>query len=169
MGRVRLDQEGASPLVLGDEFTIGRDDANTLALPDDAALSRRHATISATPDGYFLSDAGSRNGTRLERDGASQRVDRNVALRTGDVIVLGDTRLIVEDASRDETGTRILDPQLTNVPGATRVGRVLPGVPPGEDPSQRQPAQPGAADPGTQEEAPRRRPSLFRRLLRRGG
>ena len=165
MGRVRLDQEGASPLVLGDEFTIGRDDANTLALPDDAALSRRHATISATADGYFLSDDGSRNGTRLERDGASQRVDRNVALRTGDVIALGDTRLIVEDASRDETGTRILDPQLTNVPGATRVGRVLPGVPP----SQRQPAQPGAADPGTQEEAPRRRPSLFRRLLRRGG
>jgi pSer/pThr/pTyr-binding forkhead associated (FHA) protein len=169
VGRVRLDQEGASPLVLGDEFTIGRDDANTLALPDDAALSRRHATISATADGYFLSDAGSRNGTRLERDGASQRVDRNVALRTGDVIVLGDTRLIMEDATRDETGTRILDPQLTNVPGATRVGRVLPGVPPGEDPSQRQPAQPGAADTGTQEEAPRHRPSLFRRLLRRGG
>ena len=169
MGRVRLDQEGASPLVLGDEFTIGRDDANTLALPDDAALSRRHATISATPDGYFLSDAGSRNGTRLERDGASQRVDRNVALRTGDVIALGDTRLIVEDASRDETGTRILDPQLTNVPGATRVGRVLPGVPPGENPPQRQPAQSGAADTGTQDEAPRRRPSLIRRLLRRGG
>ena len=169
MGRVRLDQEGASPLVLGDEFTIGRDDANTLALPDDAALSRRHATISATADGYFLSDAGSRNGTRLQRDGASQRVDRNVALRTGDVIVLGDTRLIMEDATRDETGTRVLDPQLTNVPGATRVGRVLPGVPPGEDRSQRQPVQPGAADPGTEEEAPRRRPSLFRRLLRRGG
>ena len=169
MGRVRLDQEGAPTLVLGDEFTIGRDDANTLSLPDDAALSRRHATISATPDGYVLSDAGSRNGTRLERDGASQRIDANVALRTGDVIVLGDTRLIVEDASRDDAGTQILDAQLTNVPGATRVGRVLPGVPPDKDPSQRQPAQSGAADPGSQEEAPRRRPSLLRRLLRRGG
>lgn len=169
MGRVRLDQEGAPPLVLGDEFTIGRADANTLALPDDAALSRRHATISATPDGYALRDAGSRNGTRLERDGASQRIDAKVALQTGDVIVLGDTRLIVEDASRDDAGTRILDPQLTNVPGATRVGRVLPGVPPDEDPSQRQPAPLRAADPGTQDEAPKRRPSFFRRLLRRGG
>ncbi len=87
------------------EVRIGRLSDNELAI-DEPSLSRYHAVISATGDGHTVVDLGSRNGTRVNGQLAS---DAPVQLRPGDDVALGSQgvvlRYLADDArSGDITG-----------------------------------------------------------------
>jgi DNA-binding winged helix-turn-helix (wHTH) protein len=70
------------------ENLIGRDPASTVWL-DSTAVSRRHARILVDSHGVRLEDLGSKNGTRIGGD----LLVGECALRDGDVITIGSTRL----------------------------------------------------------------------------
>ncbi len=116
---------------LTDSFSVGRDPDNDLVLMNDAAVSRRHARLRRGESGYELADLGSQNGTFLARRGEETRVTGSLLLQHGDVIRVGQSRLIFQDdAPTDSTSkTVIADPHLTSVPGVTKVGRFLPTPP----------------------------------------
>jgi pSer/pThr/pTyr-binding forkhead associated (FHA) protein len=59
---------------------------------DDPTVSKHHADLRRAGDDWLLVDAGSRNGTRVN----GWRV-REVALRDGDVIRLGDAELVFSE------------------------------------------------------------------------
>ena len=69
----------------GEEFSIGRGTGNDLHFRNPW-LSRVHARILERGDGFFLVDAGSRNGTYLN----GQPIVDEQSLRDGDIIALGD-------------------------------------------------------------------------------
>ncbi len=72
---------------IGDEVvTVGRNPESNIFL-DDVTVSRTHAEISRGDKGYRISDAGSLNGTYVNR----VRVDA-VDLRNGDEIQIGKYR-----------------------------------------------------------------------------
>ena len=73
---------------------IGRAEESDVFLPD-ALLSRRHAEIEQRDDGCYLIDLGSSNGTFLN----GQRVVGEQRLRNGDLIALGDSRLLFSDTA----------------------------------------------------------------------
>jgi Nif-specific regulatory protein len=109
-----IQHAGGEPFefVVAEQTTVGRGPSNDLAL-DDPAASRRQTVISADGDGYLVSDLGSANGTFLN----STRLLAPARLKSGDVIMIGSTRLeFVSDASpevRDEEpnedATRVRD------------------------------------------------------------
>lgn len=86
---------------LGDDpVTIGR--AIECSIPvKDRYLSRKHAELIPVEGGWSLRDCGSANGTWL--NGA--RVDRDVRMRSGDRIRLGDTEIVFH---HDHSTDRIL-------------------------------------------------------------
>ena len=67
--------------------TAGRHPDSDIFL-DDITVSRRHAVIERGADGFTVRDAGSLNGTYVNRE----RVD-NARLRTGDELQIGRFRL----------------------------------------------------------------------------
>ena len=67
--------------------TAGRHPDSDIFL-DDITVSRRHAVIERDADGFTVRDAGSLNGTYVNRE----RVD-NARLRTGDELQIGRFRL----------------------------------------------------------------------------
>lgn len=75
---------------------IGRSSRAGLAIAD-LRLSREHARLTQRPEGWFVEDLGSHNGTYLN----GQRVEECVALRQGDVLALGDSRITVRSFSKD--------------------------------------------------------------------
>jgi hypothetical protein len=93
LARLRvLEPHGGDRAILlrAGALAIGRGAENDLVL-GDPLVSRRHARIQVRGGRLVLSDAGSRNGTRV--NGAPIQ---EVAVGLGDEILLGDTRLIVE-------------------------------------------------------------------------
>jgi phosphoserine phosphatase RsbU/P len=79
----------------GKAVSIGR--ASDCSIPvKDRYLSRRHAEIIAQPDGWVLKDLGSANGTYVN----GSRVERDVPLKPGDRIRLGDTEILFETPER---------------------------------------------------------------------
>lgn len=68
--------------------TAGRHPDSTIFL-DDITVSRRHANIRRAGDGYVVSDAGSLNGTYLNRE----RIDE-APLRDRDELQVGMFRLV---------------------------------------------------------------------------
>jgi pSer/pThr/pTyr-binding forkhead associated (FHA) protein len=162
---IRRD-DGTELRILAEPTTIGREETNTIALPNDTGVSRSHARITSAGEGHVLSDLGSRNGTYLERGSETRRVDHDMTLEPGDVIVVGETRLVVEAAN--SAATAILDPELTNVPAPTRVGLALPdlGTPPeaGGEPA----VEHDDDDVPNLESSPKRRGSRLGRLFGRG-
>jgi transcriptional regulator with GAF, ATPase, and Fis domain len=108
----RLILAGVSPRVsyplAANPFSIGRGSGNDVAVAD-MRVSRVHARIEQGPDGWWLSDAGSQNGTW--RNG--ERCER-VQLRDGDVIQVGATQLVFRegdgaDATLDEPPLDVLE------------------------------------------------------------
>jgi hypothetical protein len=76
--------------------TAGRHPDSDIFL-DDITVSRRHAVIERSGDGFTVRDAGSLNGTYVNRD----RVEK-AELRTGDELQIGRFRLsFVLGESRD--------------------------------------------------------------------
>ena len=71
--------------------TLGRNAANTIVVPDTFA-SAEHAIVSWRGGQWWLEDAGSRNGTRLN----DESVTTPTVLCAGDVISIGQVKLRVE-------------------------------------------------------------------------
>ncbi|MBV8296625.1 MAG: FHA domain-containing protein [Acidimicrobiia bacterium] len=109
---------------------IGRADTNDIAVPRDERASRLHALIERLPAGWSVRDLGSTNGTFVN----GERIVGDRALRAGDEIKVGDTRLVFR-AERDADDRRTIGyekaPELT--PRERDVLRVLCRRPQGGD------------------------------------
>lgn len=79
---------GSRYLLDEDEVTVGRDPRADILL-DDSTVSRQHAVFCRENGAYTVIDAGSLNGTYVNR----QRVDK-ATLKNGDEIMIGKFRLI---------------------------------------------------------------------------
>lgn len=82
---------GRSFRVLQLPFVIGRGSGSQLKL-SDALASRQHCVIEQNRGGIFIRDLASRNGTAVN----SRRVTGELALRAGDLILIGSTMLRLE-------------------------------------------------------------------------
>lgn len=69
-------------------FDIGRQDGCSIVLDDVRGLSRRHARIAVAANGCTVCDLQSKNGIRV--NGQCIAPSREIALKRGDVIILGD-------------------------------------------------------------------------------
>ncbi|MBT1171981.1 FHA domain-containing protein [Bifidobacterium sp. MA2] len=79
---------GSRYLLDEDEVSVGRDPKSDILL-DDSTVSRAHAVFRRTGGVFSVVDAGSLNGTYVNR----QRVDQAV-LKNGDEIMIGKFRLV---------------------------------------------------------------------------
>jgi pSer/pThr/pTyr-binding forkhead associated (FHA) protein len=84
----RGEVSGSRFLLDEDEVSVGRDNSADILL-DDATVSRHHATFKRTGGTYEVIDAGSLNGTYVNR----QRVDSAI-LNSGDELMIGKFRLV---------------------------------------------------------------------------
>ncbi len=73
-----------------DRFTIGRARNNHAQIRHDGQLSRQHCAIERDGDGWVIRDLRSTQGTKLN----GEPVRGAVPLRDGDVITIGETRLV---------------------------------------------------------------------------
>jgi hypothetical protein len=80
--------EGTTFTLDSDQITVGRADDAALML-DDVTVSRRHAVISRSGGVWSVADAGSLNGTYVNRS----RIDR-VELAGGEEIQIGKYRFV---------------------------------------------------------------------------
>jgi pSer/pThr/pTyr-binding forkhead associated (FHA) protein len=82
---LRLIQEGGGDgevyKVDTDEIVIGRNNGD-IRFPHDGYMSGRHARIVRRGEKFVLVDENSRNGT-------FKRIDGEVELKTGDIILIG--------------------------------------------------------------------------------
>ncbi len=88
------DDEGkptSLPLV-HDEYTLGRGETNAIRLTD-RNVSRKHSVLKKTDAGWVLSDQQAYNGTFVN----NERVVGDRSVGSGDVMMLGDYRLILTD------------------------------------------------------------------------
>ncbi|MFT4009611.1 MAG: FHA domain-containing protein [Nocardioidaceae bacterium] len=79
---------GSRFLLDAEIVTAGRHPDSEIFL-DDVTVSRRHVEFRRTSDGYEVADAGSLNGTYVNRD----RID-SVVLQGGDEVQIGKFRLV---------------------------------------------------------------------------
>ena len=79
---------GSRFLLDKDVTTAGRHADSEIFL-DDVTVSRRHATFTRESDGFTVADAGSLNGTYVNRD----RID-TVLLKDSDEVQIGKYRLV---------------------------------------------------------------------------
>jgi pSer/pThr/pTyr-binding forkhead associated (FHA) protein len=79
---------GSRYLLDEDEVTVGRD-PNADILLDDSTVSRAHALFRRVGNAFHVVDAGSLNGTYVNRE----RVD-DAELHNGDEIMVGKFRLV---------------------------------------------------------------------------
>ena len=109
---LRIEVAGASPLSRTFDpgsLVIGRK-AGVDIVVDDASVSRRHARLFEKDGAWFVEDLQSRNGSRLN----GQPVSAPVAIKSGDLIRLGDTLLRVVSAGAEVPAT-----DATIAPGAS--------------------------------------------------
>ena len=88
-----------------DRLTVGRSPDNDLVLAD-SVVSRHHAILERIKAGWFLRDLNSSNGTDIN----GQRVIGEKALRNGDEILIGRSRLIFHDGVSTDPSTSKRDP-----------------------------------------------------------
>jgi Serine phosphatase RsbU, regulator of sigma subunit len=96
--------------------TIGRSARSDLCIPD-AFASRLHAEVRKEGDSYWLQDLGSANGTRYN----GNLVTIPLPLSNGGEIQIGETSIVFQDESRDDSlgltligdSTSALDPSQT--------------------------------------------------------
>ncbi len=128
------DDEGKrTPLPLvRDEYSIGRGEENTVRLTE-RNISRKHATLRRNGAGWLVVDNASYNGSYVN----GVRIVGEYAIAQGDVIQLGDYRLIFAD---EEVDARSNDPtKASTLPGggssAVKPDRlvVVVGPEPGEE------------------------------------
>jgi len=96
-----------------DRFLFGRSEAARCALPDDPFVSSNHFLIAIAPQQISLHELGSKNGTFVNdvryggrkppAEGVEQSSERDVRLGHGDRIRVGETEIVVEVRSEQET------------------------------------------------------------------
>jgi hypothetical protein len=86
---LRGPKAGSRFLLTGDTTTAGRHPNSDIFL-DDITVSRRHAEIRRQGLTYVAADAGSLNGTYVNR----QRIDGETALAAGDELQIGKFKLV---------------------------------------------------------------------------
>ena len=97
MGVVKRGPNAGSKFVLeGDVTRAGRHPDSDIFL-DDITVSRRHAEIHRAGDGYVVRDAGSLNGTYLNRE----RIEE-APLSNGDELQIGKFRLVFFSGGPEE-------------------------------------------------------------------
>ncbi len=84
------EHKGAK-IPLSDQMTIGRDESCVLQL-DDNYVSALHSKIIARGDDFFISDAGSTNGTMVNR----KKISEATRIRRGDTVQIGRTVMEVK-------------------------------------------------------------------------
>jgi serine phosphatase RsbU (regulator of sigma subunit) len=89
--------------VAGERLIIGRGTDSHVFLPDHL-LSRRHAEIEPRNGAFYLIDLGSTNGTFLN----GERVVGERRLRHGDLIAVGESKLVFSEAPRDDSGEHVV-------------------------------------------------------------
>jgi pSer/pThr/pTyr-binding forkhead associated (FHA) protein len=82
---------------------IGRHEGNDIVLGSDDRASRLHAVLDRVGGGWCLTDLGSSNGTFV--NGA--RITAGRALRQGDQVLIGTTRLVYRVKSRPDRVDRV--------------------------------------------------------------
>jgi CRP-like cAMP-binding protein/pSer/pThr/pTyr-binding forkhead associated (FHA) protein len=114
---------------------VGRDPACDLTIDDEAA-SRRHLLIRREGRDYVAEDQKSTNGTFLS--GPDARIERAI-LRSGDVLIVGKTRLRIEveadigDVAEDLIRFTIVEPEAARTTVESRRERITIGRDPGCD------------------------------------
>ena len=93
----RGPNEGASFSLDGDIVDIGRAPESRIFL-DDITVSRHHATLTRNAEGWTLADAGSLNGSYVNR----ARISGATTLRSGDEVQIGKYRFTFYAANGDE-------------------------------------------------------------------
>ena len=91
----------------GERVAIGADASNAVCVAADEAVSRLHAVIENYGSGWAVRDLGSRNGTYIN----GERVLAERALRAGDELRIGTTRLIFRDtgpSDREARSTQVI-------------------------------------------------------------
>jgi len=82
-------------LLAGPSMTIGRDEGNGIVLDHDGQVSSLHAVLQSYGAGWAIRDLGSTNGTVV----AGERLLAERALRHGDAIQVGTTRMVFRGAA----------------------------------------------------------------------
>jgi pSer/pThr/pTyr-binding forkhead associated (FHA) protein len=102
---------------------IGRAAEHQISLPADTAVSRDHARIMLDAGGCMVEDTESRNGTFISRSGRTVRVTGATLLLHGDVIIIGNSRLVFE---APELLVHPPDSAAEGDQGSTHIGLNLP-------------------------------------------
>jgi ATP/maltotriose-dependent transcriptional regulator MalT len=124
----RSDATELLPLESG-QLSIGRAESNDVPLPLDERVSRQHALLERLPAGWSVRDLGSTNGTFVN----GERIVRDRALRAGDEIRIGDTRLVFRGEKGSEEKKTIGYAKAPELTARERdVLRVLCRRPPGD-------------------------------------
>ena len=105
--RVLDGPSAGQEVLLGDEFTVGRNEQGDGNLGSDPEISRLHARIRRTPAGGIeIEDLGSTNGTFVN----DTRIDGPRQLNPGDTVRMGTTTLKLEDPQATAISARpVLD------------------------------------------------------------
>jgi hypothetical protein len=114
------------------EVVIGRD-VNADLVINTAEISRRHARLYMDGGVYVVEDLGSTNGTFIN----GQRLTTPTALRSGDMIMLGEAATLVFEASQ-------FDPLATMISPSSGQASVAPPKPASAAPQQVTPPPPQA-------------------------
>ncbi|MGN6473976.1 MAG: FHA domain-containing protein [Mycobacteriales bacterium] len=86
---VQRGPNAGSRFLLDQEVTTAGRHPDSDIFLDDVTVSRKHATFTRTPSGYVVADAGSLNGTYLNRE----RIE-SASLGNGDEVQIGKFRLL---------------------------------------------------------------------------
>jgi adenylate cyclase len=124
-GRFADGKQGEFPL--GSKTTLGRHPNNTLRLVD-REVSKEHASIERVGNTYLLRDMNSSNGTFV-----NGRKVRELRLRDGDEISLGNSRLVFHSGEAAPGGTPSTSPGVTVVASAHSMPAFLAQVEQKED------------------------------------
>ena len=92
----RGPNEGASYPLVGDVVEVGRAPESKIFL-DDITVSRHHARLTRNAAGWTLTDAGSLNGSYVNR----VRITEATPLRAGDEVQIGKYRFTFYSATGD--------------------------------------------------------------------
>lgn len=109
MLKLQFKDQRAPAIWLADErFTIGQDNQNTLVL-DEKQVSAFHAEIRREDNQFFVSDAGSLNGTYVNGD----RITHRFQLRAGDSLSIGSVEFELLDPKKGSV-ERTAMPKIAN-------------------------------------------------------
>jgi pSer/pThr/pTyr-binding forkhead associated (FHA) protein len=106
--------DGARVAALSKRSSIGRAASNDVVVAGDPSVSRIHAVLEDYGAAWAIRDVGAANGTFVN----DERIESERALRHGDEIRVGNTRLVYRAQSSDELGGTVREENTQ--PGVTR-------------------------------------------------